>query len=187
MDADPDAARALKWRDEIRESVQEIIYPITISWMDDDGAMSEGDYAQRAVDDVKARFERSHYISFVIRKSDSNTPRQLVDSDAASRIALLDQLAEFICAVSSCKPDLTQHSKQLTLSTLPAGLSVVARFLDGTEDELSPGVRRRAYTILSNAIKHHTITPERDGLAHASNTILRGVVDPDRSVRLGAG
>ncbi|KAJ7784096.1 hypothetical protein B0H16DRAFT_1296839 [Mycena metata] len=83
--------------------------------------------------------------------------------------------------------DLPSHSKRLKLSTLPAGLSVTARFLDGPENEVSPGVRRRAYTVLSDALKHHTITPDRAGLAHASTTILRGVVDPDRSVRMGAG
>ncbi|KAJ6486408.1 hypothetical protein C8R47DRAFT_1216527 [Mycena vitilis] len=162
------AVVALKWREELREMVQDIIFPITISWMDDDRAMSERDYAQRAVDDVKARFER-----------------QLVDDDAQSRIALLDQIAKFGCAVSGC--DHPQHSKRLNLTTLPAGLSVVARFLDGPEGEVSPGVRRRAYTVLGNALKHHTISPEREGLEHASYTILRGIVDLDRSVRLSAG
>ncbi|KAJ7506601.1 hypothetical protein B0H11DRAFT_1706690 [Mycena galericulata] len=162
---------AAEWREQIRESVQDLIFPITISWMDDGETMSEEDYAQRALDDVKARFER-----------------QLVDSDAPSRISLADQLAKFPCAVSGCKePDLPRHSKRLRLSTIPAGLSVVARFLDGLEKEVSAGVRRRAYTVLGNMIRHHTITPGRDGLEHAANTILRGVVDLDRSVRLGAG
>ncbi|KAJ6560264.1 hypothetical protein B0H19DRAFT_1146990 [Mycena capillaripes] len=165
------AAVALKWHEEIRESVQEVIYPITISWMDDDEAMSEGDYAQRALDDIKARFER-----------------QLVDGDAPSRIALLSKLTELGCTVAGCKQtDLLHHSRRLELSALPAGLSVIARFLDGPESEVPSGVRRRAYVVLSNAIKHHTITPEREGLVHASNTILRGLTDPDRSVRLGAG
>jgi serine/threonine-protein kinase ATR len=57
------AAPLVKWHEEIRESVQQIIYPITISWMDDDETMSEADYAQRAVDDVKARFEKYPSVS----------------------------------------------------------------------------------------------------------------------------
>ena len=115
-------------------------------------------------------------------------PRQLMDSDAPSRIALLDKLATFGCAVSGCKQsDVHPHSNRLKLSILPAGLSVVARFLDGPEGEVPAGVRRRAFTVLSDSIKHHTMTPERDGLLHAATTILRGVVDPDRSVRLAAG
>ncbi|KAJ7849841.1 hypothetical protein B0H14DRAFT_3085988 [Mycena olivaceomarginata] len=122
------AAPLVKWHEEIRESVQQIIYPITISWMDDDETMSEADHAQRAVDDVKARFER-----------------QLVETDGPSRIALLDKLVKFGCAVSGCKqPDLPHPSKRLKLSTLPAALTVVARFLDGPEVEVPPGVRRRA-------------------------------------------
>ncbi|KAF8214176.1 hypothetical protein K438DRAFT_1902229 [Mycena galopus ATCC 62051] len=157
-----DAARVLQWRERIRASVSELIYPITISWMDDDATMSEADYAQRAVDDVRARFERYLFIISGL---------QLMDSDASSRIVLLDKLTKFGC----------------NLSTLPAGLSVVARFLDGPEGEVPPGVRRRAFSVLSDSIKHHTITPERDGLVHAATTILRGVVDRDRSVRLGAG
>ncbi|KAJ7462055.1 hypothetical protein FB451DRAFT_1043857 [Mycena latifolia] len=170
-DAEPDTTRGIEWRLQIRESIQEIIFPITISWMDDDETMSEGDYAQRALDDVKARFER-----------------QLVDSDAPSRMALADKLAKFSCAVSACEQsDLPDHSKKLKLSTIPVGLSAVARLLDGPEEEVPPGVRRRAYTVLSNMIKHHTATPGREGMEHASNTILRGVSDLDRSVRLGAG
>ncbi|KAJ7098650.1 hypothetical protein B0H15DRAFT_771712 [Mycena belliarum] len=170
-DSDPAPAPGAQWRRGIRESIQEIIVPITISWMDDDGSMGEGDYAQRALDDVKARFER-----------------QLMDSDASSRMALADQLAKFSCAVSGCElTTVSPHSKRLKLSTLPAGLSVVARLLDGPEEEVPPGVRRRAFTVLSNMIRHHTITPAREGMDHASNTILRGVSDPDRSVRLGAG
>lgn len=120
--------------------------------------------------------------------SANDTFRQLVDGDAPARIALLDKIAELGCTVAGCKQtDLSRHSKRLELSSLPAGLSIVARFLDGPENEVPSGVRRRAYTVLSNAIKHHTITAEREGLVHASNTILRGLADPDRSVRLGAG
>ncbi|KAJ7688699.1 hypothetical protein B0H17DRAFT_938064 [Mycena rosella] len=158
----------VKWRQQIRESVQEVIFPITIDWMDDDETMSEEDYAQRALDDVKARFER-----------------QLVDSDAPARVALADKLVKFACDVCGC--EAPHHSKRLKLSAISTGLSVVARFLDGPEDEVSPGVRRRAYVVLSNMIRHHTITPGREGLDHTSNMIFRGIGDLDRSVRLGAG
>lgn len=59
MDVEPGPERAaVKWREQTRESVQELIFPITISWMDDGETMSEEGYAQRALDDVKARFER---------------------------------------------------------------------------------------------------------------------------------
>ncbi|KAJ7771049.1 hypothetical protein DFH07DRAFT_734832 [Mycena maculata] len=168
MDVESAPEQAVEWRGQIRESVQEIIFPITIAWMDDGEMMSEENYAQRALDDVQARFER-----------------QLVDTDAPTRMNLADQIAKFGCAVSSCEQ--ARHSKRLKLSALPAGLSVVARLLDGPAGEVTPGVRRRAYAVLSNMISHHTTTPERGGMEHASNTILRGVVDPDRSVRLGAG
>ncbi|KAK7062299.1 Serine/threonine-protein kinase atr [Favolaschia claudopus] len=172
LDGSPeDAARTAKWREDIKECVQEIIYPITVAWMEEDGAMAEVDYAQRAVDDVKARFER-----------------QLMDSEAPARVALLDKLIHFGCAVSGCQQsDRAPHAKRPNMSTLPSGLSVTARLLDGPEGEVTVPVRRRAYTFLSDAIKHHTITAERDGIDHAATTCLRGISDPDRSVRLVAG
>ncbi|KAJ6615603.1 hypothetical protein B0H10DRAFT_2220252 [Mycena sp. CBHHK59/15] len=158
------------WREQVRRSIQEII-PEPVAWMDDDGTMSEGDYAQRALDDIRARFERP-----------------LNESGASTRIALANELANFSCTASGCKEsDLPRHSKRLKLSTIPAGLSVVARFLDGHEGDVSSGVRRRAYGVLSNMIKHHSINPERDRMDHAANTILRGIADSDRSVRLSAG
>ncbi|KAJ7156082.1 hypothetical protein C8R43DRAFT_884346 [Mycena crocata] len=166
-----DIVSASARREEIRESVQHIILPITISWMEGDEMMGEADYAQRAFDDVKARFER-----------------QLIETDAQTRMDLADKVLKFNCTASGCQQaDLPRHSKRLKLSTIPAGLSVSARLLDGPEAEVTPGVRRRAHTALGNMIRHHTITLERDGLEHAANTILRGVVDPDRSVRIGAG
>ncbi|KAJ7893431.1 hypothetical protein B0H14DRAFT_2684894 [Mycena olivaceomarginata] len=117
----------VKWHEEIRESVQQIIYPITISWMDDDETMSEADHAQRAVDDVRPRFER------------------LVETDGPSRIALLDKLVKFGCAVSGCKqPDLPHPSKRLKLSTLPAALICCRPLPRRPEVEVPPGVRRRA-------------------------------------------
>jgi hypothetical protein len=48
----------MDWRQQVRKSVQDFLAPITICWMDDGDTMSESDYAQRALDDVKARFER---------------------------------------------------------------------------------------------------------------------------------
>ncbi|KAJ7130974.1 hypothetical protein C8R46DRAFT_1327841 [Mycena filopes] len=139
--------------------------------MDDGETMSEVDYAQRAVDDIKARFERP-----------------LMDSDAPARVALADKVTTLSCLLSGCQTtDRPNHSKRLKLCTLSAGLAVTARLLDGPESEVSPSVRRRAYTLLGTALAHHTITPERTGLAHASTTILRGLVDLDRSVRVGAG
>ncbi|KAJ7639483.1 hypothetical protein FB45DRAFT_977215 [Roridomyces roridus] len=157
-----------EWRAQIRDLVQDVIFPITIAWMDDGETMSEEDYAQRALDDVKARFER-----------------QLIDTDAQARTNLADQLASLSCAVSRCTQ--SDHPKRFKLSTIPAGLSVAARFLDGSDKEVTPGVRRRVYQVLGRLIKHHTFGPEREGLEHLTTTVLRGVVDPDRSARLAAG
>ncbi|KAJ7228144.1 hypothetical protein GGX14DRAFT_547392 [Mycena pura] len=167
-----DSTRAASWREQVKESVQDIIFPLTIAWMDDDEAsMQEHKYAQRAFDDVKSRFDRD-----------------LSESDASSRTALADKLATFICAASCCeKSDSCPHSKRLKLSSLPAGLAVAARLLDGPVAEVPPGVRRRAYTVLSNATKHDSLTAERQELVHAWEFVRQGVVDPDRSVRIVAG
>jgi serine/threonine-protein kinase ATR len=69
---------------------------------------------------------------------------------------------------------------------VPSLLTVLARLIDGREDEVTPPVRRKTYDVLAQAIRHHEHGAE-EGMNHAANMILRGMADKDRSVRLSAG
>ena len=69
---------------------------------------------------------------------------------------------------------------------VPSLLTLLARLLDGKEDEVTPLVRHKTYDALTRAIMHHDHrTDER--LDHVADMILRGMADQDRSVRLSAG
>lgn len=46
------------WHATVRQSVHDIIYPTEIAWMEGDEHLSDGKFAQRAVDEIKDRFTR---------------------------------------------------------------------------------------------------------------------------------
>lgn len=69
---------------------------------------------------------------------------------------------------------------------MPTFLTVLARLLDGEDDEVTPLVRRKTYDVVSEIMKHQDVH-RRDGMDHATNMILEGMSDKDRSVRLSAG
>lgn len=72
-------------------------------------------------------------------------------------------------------------------TAVPAYLVVIARLLEGSEDEVTAHVRRSAYDALCRVIKHHDPRSATHGLEDAGNVILRGISDKERSVRLSAG
>jgi YD repeat-containing protein len=72
------------------------------------------------------------------------------------------------------------------MSTIPCGLSVVARLLDGTKDEVTNVVRRQVYNALGRLVRHHTLGSD-DELERATELISGSIIDKDRSVRISAG
>ncbi|CAK5275112.1 unnamed protein product [Mycena citricolor] len=167
LSSDTDESADGDWRSKVADTVKGIIKPLGLYWMDDGDTLPEGEYAQRALEEVRRRFER-----------------RLEFQDTSSRVMVADKLSSLVCTVSKCAG--SSHSKRLKLSALPAGLTAVARLLDGSTEEVTSAVRRRSYALLSKTIRHHAST-DRDGLDHAATTILRGLDDPDRSVRLNVG
>lgn len=69
---------------------------------------------------------------------------------------------------------------------VPSLLTVLARLLDGAEDQVTPLVRRKTYGALAQAVGHHIIRGD-EGLDHVADMAFRGMADKDRSVRLSAG
>lgn len=63
----------------------------------------------------------------------------------------------------------------------------VSRLLEGTENEVTPAVRREAFRALKHGIDHHATGVSLDGLDHVEKLLIQNLRDPDRSVRLSAG
>lgn len=63
-------------------------------------------------------------------------------------------------------------------------LPAIARLLDGPEAEVTSSVRRSVFSAFRPIIQHHAGS---ERLEDIMNTIFRGIVDTDRSVRLSAG
>jgi hypothetical protein len=46
------------WQTAVRQSVQEIVMPVEITWMEDDDLFSDSQFADRALSEIKDRFTR---------------------------------------------------------------------------------------------------------------------------------
>lgn len=46
------------WRRQVKLSVEEIIFPGPITWMDDDGSIPDDQYIKRVFDDIRNRFTK---------------------------------------------------------------------------------------------------------------------------------
>jgi hypothetical protein len=57
------------WRQKVRTLTQEIISPDRVTWMDDGEGFADRQFAQRAVDDIKYRFERLDRLCLTLQAS----------------------------------------------------------------------------------------------------------------------
>lgn len=48
----------IQWMSRVRASVERIIAPDSVDWMEDDTSMSRNSYMTRALSDIRSRFER---------------------------------------------------------------------------------------------------------------------------------
>lgn len=48
----------VRWMSHVRASVERIIAPESVNWMEDDTSMSRNSYVTRALSDIRSRFER---------------------------------------------------------------------------------------------------------------------------------
>ena len=58
---DPELPRDIEqgsWHATVRQSVQDIVYPVEITWMEDTGILSDIQFADRALHEIKDRFTR---------------------------------------------------------------------------------------------------------------------------------
>ena len=113
--------------------------------------------------------------------------RPLNATSTLARISLAEQLKELPCLLAHFgSSDCLCKSETLAISTIPLGLSVVARLLDGEKDEVTTVVRRKAYHALGRLVRHHALSSD-NGSEHDIEMIFHGIADKDRGVRLSAG
>jgi serine/threonine-protein kinase ATR len=102
-----------------------------------------------------------------------------------ARHSLVCNIAQLPCLLAQCdKTDCTTPSTNNAFLTVLPYLPVVTHLLDGTEDEVTPDIRRRVYLALLPALLHHNATEDLEPIV---NILQRGLNDSDRSVRVSAG
>lgn len=121
----------------------------------------------------------------VVKKSAEVNSRPLYKSDPPSRLALAHHLNTLV--IHFDQADSVDSPAVRPLATISAGLSVVLRLLDGSEDEVTTDVRRQTLSSFAQVIKRHTLTEDLNGVEHTANVIFTRLKDLDRSVRLSSG
>lgn len=183
------SAPSSSWRPQILTLLQESIYPDEISWMVGDDGMDDQSYSQRAVLDLEGHFRRCFSFTLTTRsETDFLISKSLIATSVTFRTSLADKVANLCCALAHCDSSdcwSSRHTVNLTL--IPGILPIAGRLLDVSEGDVSSAVRRRVYTVLTRAIRHHSLDAGLEGLEDATNVIFQGLTDKDRSVRLCAG
>ena len=116
------------------------------------------------------------------------TRRHVYNPSAQARLDLLRDLATLPCALTKhfgepctiCQPNITVDSARTCMT-------VVTSMLDGTPQEVTPSVRKAAYTALARSVRHHSYGPNSGELDYVAQLAVRGMKDSDRNVRLSAG
>lgn len=127
------------------------------------------------------------YLLAIHRLESNSRHRPLHATSAQTRVSLAEHLSRLPCIlVHFDQSECSWTEDRLQLRIIPALLTVLARLLDGREDEVTSLVRRQTYDVLAKALKHHNLHPD-EGMDHVGDMILRGIGHKDRSVRLGAG
>lgn len=74
------------------------------------------------------------------------------------------------------------------LPIVTAFAPMLITLMNGPADEVNFNVRRRAFTAMASIIQPSEYSSvDDDGIMQISDTVLEGMVDSDRSVRLSAG
>ncbi|OBZ70466.1 Serine/threonine-protein kinase atr [Grifola frondosa] len=160
-----------EWHNLVRASVQAIVEPYELAWMDDGDSLSDLQYIARAFDEIETRFDRPIY-------NPAPTARQSLARSLVKLLCLLVHPKESECSSSLNKPGI---------SSIPVFLKVATYLLDGSEGEVTAIVRKEVYDMLTRAIRHHTLGFGGGRLEHIASMASRGMKDPERTVRLSAG
>ncbi|TRM67831.1 hypothetical protein BD626DRAFT_449908 [Schizophyllum amplum] len=155
------------WRDDVHALVQEIVAPQVVSWMDDD--TDDAMFVRRALREVQLRLRKE------------KTPQTTVE-----RIAVAQRLARFACVLSQCDgTDCASHVNAAT-SCIPKLFPALANLCDGPEEVITSQLKKAVLDALSHFLKHHACDSV-DSLEQPTHTVVYGLVDRDRGVRMASG
>ncbi|KAI0938155.1 hypothetical protein AcV7_003428 [Taiwanofungus camphoratus] len=159
------------WRSLLKVTVQAIVEPDELAWMDDDKPLTDAQYIARALDEVESRFSRPIY---------NPSPK--------ARESLAQQLGKLPCViVHGESSECSAVGNRPGISTVSAYMSVVILLFDGPEEEVTAMVRKAIYTALVRTLRHHASGLGGGRLEHIAEMVGRGMKDKERSVRLSAG
>lgn len=177
-----------QWLLKVRSIVEIIVAPEQLAWMDDENTMSRNQYAIRALSDIGNRSKRCVHPTLVCR-SQFKSYSHLLDTSSQGRVALAKKLLELSCAVThpdseSCP---STPSNKLSTQIMTAYFPIIVQLLNGTEDELSSGVRQTVIDVLVRCMRHHSSGFGSGLLNSIGEVCYRSLKDKARNVRLSAG
>ena len=121
----------------------------------------------------------NHFVQTYARRS------PVEKSDEASRLELAARLAKLPCLLTLCSSeDCSKFRKSDEFSMVHLYLPAMEALLQGTNDEVTPAVRRGVHKALRPILRHRN---EADPGQQVLDLIFRGLSDKDRSTRLQAG
>ncbi|KAI5893599.1 uncharacterized protein SCHCODRAFT_02730130 [Schizophyllum commune H4-8] len=155
------------WRADVQTLVQEIVSPQEIAWMDDDA--EDAVYVRRAIKEVQIRLKKD------------KAPQTI-----AARMAVAKRLARLPCLLAHCDGTDCESHIDPAASCVHRLLPVLAHLCDPCEEEITPALKRAVLDPLASFLKHHSCdTPA--SLEQPTRTVMYGLVDKDRGVRMAAG
>ncbi|THU91880.1 hypothetical protein K435DRAFT_967914 [Dendrothele bispora CBS 962.96] len=150
------------WRAELQEIAQRLMAPETVDWMEDS---DDSRYIQHAIDDIGSQFEQS-----------------LASTSLHARLLKIGQLQALVDLLHKCRP-----VELYSLSTLSACRSISSRFLEGSDNDVTPEVRRRVFRVVAGLVRFHALSPSEENLELVIRRLCLGMKHKDRSVRISAG
>ncbi|KAL1743103.1 hypothetical protein HDZ31DRAFT_83646 [Schizophyllum fasciatum] len=154
---------ASNWRNDVYTLVQEIVAPHEVAWMDDDA--DDIVYAQRAIKEVKK----------------AKNPQ-----DTSARIAIAKGLARLPCLLARCDGSDCESNINAATSCIPRLFPVLAHLCDDFGEGITSPLRIAVLDTLARFLRHHSCESPQT-LEQPTRTVMYGLVDKNRGVRMAAG
>ncbi|KZT29389.1 hypothetical protein NEOLEDRAFT_1056118 [Neolentinus lepideus HHB14362 ss-1] len=154
--------------------------------MDED--IEEDDHERsvaRILDAIKDRFSTRYGNDILVHNLTGTWQRSIRGDPAPFRITLADTLSEYLRTVVHPEDrTCSRSSEPFKLPTLAICLALVPKLLDGSTEEVTPDVRKKAYQLLARGVSYQKTLVQTE---YVVNLVTRGMTDANRSARLAAG
>lgn len=158
------------WTRLVRELTASIVTPQELEDMQVDN-QSHDQVISTTLSCIRGRFESPLFVS-----------------TATDRVQLARQLSSLVILLAHGSSTTCQGPCPiLTTALLPAFSTVIARFFEGTEVEMTPLVRLEGFRLIDNITRHGDVDWTEEEELYLKQLLERGFVDQSRSVRLASG